>query len=515
MTIIKRIGEIWQERSGALLPAFSTDAVAYDQSIGWLLFGEAAGLTGIVGSLTDNDSADLSVAVSVVTTPIPNPLVAAAAGTNETVAVAGTAANGLIYDGSTWALSNPGIATVAVASGLIGGSAGFTYISTGVGVVRLEGSGTYNSLPSLVPFGNFVSIAHGGGVWIVIDDAGIANRSTDGTNYALAGGYPGFTGGPATHNTVDGAFFVAENSGSLYRSTDGLSWSTLVAPYTHNPSAIHAQGQYVFISLVNGDLWRYDTVATTFLQVTSFWSGLDTFASGKIGGEDGVFALSGGATAIQTIEQRYVNAETGEDTPVVPPGVPDGEDHGDQAVSRLMQRLRDQTGEELEALTRAYTDQTQELEGAAIALIDAVSLEGAEGVQLDGLGDILGREREGATDDRYRNLLKAQIRINLSRGTIEDIISAVRLVIGIEKQIEIKEGTYADFDLTVDEQLDPDVGPDAADVVYAAKPAGVHGTFTYWETDPLFRFDTSGGGFDDGYFGTSLRNSGGRESEIL
>jgi len=175
---------------------------------------------------------------------------------------------------------------------------------------------------------------------------------------------------------------------------------------------------------------------------------------------------------------------------------------------------------DLELLARSYVDELQALDAAATALLTDTSLDAAVGVQLDGLGQIIGLERNGLDDDRYRALLRAQIRVNTAGGTIPQLNEIIRLVTGTtaaNAAFTLVESFPADFKIDFVPILDVGVGAIAADAMYQAKAAGVHGVFEYYETAPVFAFDGAGGSrFDGGwYIKTAIRNRGARESEVL
>jgi hypothetical protein len=176
---------------------------------------------------------------------------------------------------------------------------------------------------------------------------------------------------------------------------------------------------------------------------------------------------------------------------------------------------------DLELLARSYADQVQELNDAATDLLVKVSLDAATGVQLDGLGDIIGLDRQGLGDEAYRSALKGWIRVNTSGGTVEQLNEVIRLVTSstaADKAFSLVEYFPAGFLIVYTEALDADVGYLAAEAMYQAKAAGVYGIFEFHATEPVFAFDGANGGskFDGGhYFKTAIRNRAGRESEIL
>jgi hypothetical protein len=175
---------------------------------------------------------------------------------------------------------------------------------------------------------------------------------------------------------------------------------------------------------------------------------------------------------------------------------------------------------DFELLIRSYLGEVQALDTAATELLVLVSIDGATGVQLDGLGQIIGAERQGLDDDDYRMLLRAQIQVNKSGGTIPQLIEIIRLASNTtleQAAVELTESFPADFVVKITVALDPGTGDIAAQTMYEAKAAGVHGVLHYFDTEPVFAFDGDGGSkFDGGYYlKTAVRNRGARESELL
>lgn len=175
---------------------------------------------------------------------------------------------------------------------------------------------------------------------------------------------------------------------------------------------------------------------------------------------------------------------------------------------------------DIELLVTAYVDQIQELNDAATELLAKVSLDEATGFQLDRLGEIIGLERQGLDDDAYRSALRGWIQVNTSGGTIEQLNEIVRLVTNTPYAafvFELVEYFPAGFKVDFTQVLPTGIGPMAAEAVYQGKAAGIHGVFEYFETEPVFAFDSFGGSkFDGGYYlKTAIRNRGARESEIL
>jgi hypothetical protein len=81
----------------------------------------------------------------------------------------------------------------------------------------------------------------------------------------------------------------------------------------------------------------------------------------------------------------------------------------------------------LQKLIRSLCTQNQSIQTQLNMLQFERTLKKATGVQLDGLGQILGLARiDGQSDDSYREALEFQIFINSSSGTPEQSISALK-----------------------------------------------------------------------------------------
>lgn len=160
-----------------------------------------------------------------------------------------------------------------------------------------------------------------------------------------------------------------------------------------------------------------------------------------------------------------------------------------------------------ETLIEAFAAQIQDLETVWLELLNATRLDQAVGVQLDRIGVVVGIARGNADDDRYRDLIAAQISTNLASGTIEELLVIVGLIVGPTVELALTEYFPAGFEIeAVDEILPAGQGAAVALLVKSAKAAAVKGLFRWYETDPLFRLDGAGGAvFDGGYFfSTSL-----------
>lgn len=80
------------------------------------------------------------------------------------------------------------------------------------------------------------------------------------------------------------------------------------------------------------------------------------------------------------------------------------------------------------AIMNAIASELQELSDAIYDVMTEIDVNSAVGAQLDLLGKIYGRSRDGYGDEAYRSLLKMQIGINVSNGTINPMIAIIKSV---------------------------------------------------------------------------------------
>ncbi len=97
-----------------------------------------------------------------------------------------------------------------------------------------------------------------------------------------------------------------------------------------------------------------------------------------------------------------------------------------EAIDNLVGQFKDTP--QLEGLVASFVDQIQDTEDAQFQILVTLDLDTQVGAQLDGIGDILVTPRAGLGDDDYRTRLRVQIRIILSDGTVEDILSVLSIV---------------------------------------------------------------------------------------
>lgn len=166
-----------------------------------------------------------------------------------------------------------------------------------------------------------------------------------------------------------------------------------------------------------------------------------------------------------------------------------------EAVGNLIDQFKGQPN--VEAFIEAWAQQSQEIETAAFGLLTGTTLATAVGVQLDGLGELVGVEREGRSDPDYRLRISAQILFNNSSGTIEDLLQ-LAVALGATT-LALTEVPPAKIELVAGLPLAN--GAEVARLMGLGKPAGVGMWFTWYEDATPFFLDTAGQGLDQGELG--------------
>jgi len=109
-------------------------------------------------------------------------------------------------------------------------------------------------------------------------------------------------------------------------------------------------------------------------------------------------------------------------------------DYVARALSRLPSMYRSTDPAHLTNTEKAITAllaPANDLAAAMLAVLTQRNVDTAVGVQLDVIGVIVGRARDGVSDDEiYRRYVRAQISANKSNGSVNDVQKVARLVIG-------------------------------------------------------------------------------------
>ena len=113
-------------------------------------------------------------------------------------------------------------------------------------------------------------------------------------------------------------------------------------------------------------------------------------------------------------------------------------DHTDAAYARLAAEFKGDDKPLIQGLLYSFVLQHQGMEDALKQMLEDRTIDTAVGMQLDGIGFIVGEDRQGRTDDVYRIALKARIGRNTSEGTPEDILNVFNLLSGSTKTMLIE-----------------------------------------------------------------------------
>lgn len=83
----------------------------------------------------------------------------------------------------------------------------------------------------------------------------------------------------------------------------------------------------------------------------------------------------------------------------------------------------------IESLVRVFCDELQELENAIVDVMYELELDNVSGSSLDVIAKLVGApERQSMTDAEMRIEIDLQIAINSSKGTIDDVVKAIKRI---------------------------------------------------------------------------------------
>ena len=171
-----------------------------------------------------------------------------------------------------------------------------------------------------------------------------------------------------------------------------------------------------------------------------------------------------------------------------------------EATNLLPSQFIDQPN--IAALWRGLAYPIQDYEDTLFWLQTAYSLDNADGVQLDYVGQILNQPRLGGpypvgeSDSDYRVKLRAAVLRNRSNGSTPDLIAVVKALLnGNAVKVQIIDTPPAAFVLLVQVTTPLTSGEQTALIEFceSARSAGVGIAGLAWYADPTFAFD----GFPD------------------
>lgn len=125
--------------------------------------------------------------------------------------------------------------------------------------------------------------------------------------------------------------------------------------------------------------------------------------------------------------------------------------HESEAKGLLIQQYKRKP--RIEAVLGAVAKQVQKVEDAFWDLYFKRRLENAEGKQVDGIGSIVGEERNDRNDVDYKVAIRVRALINRSNGRVNEIIKLVRTALGdggeaVVVQV-IEEGTHIEVHIHI------------------------------------------------------------------
>lgn len=165
------------------------------------------------------------------------------------------------------------------------------------------------------------------------------------------------------------------------------------------------------------------------------------------------------------------------------------EDHAEEAEALLPHQFKD--ADNLKAILGALTAQVQAAENMIFNLWQSRWLDNAAGAQLDGLGAIVGVDREGLEDDAYRIMIRVQILVNASSGTFDQIL-AIFEHLDPDNTYVIEEMFPAGFQISALLPFDAPVSEARMGRLLGdAKAAGVEAQLVYQTQENAFRFSST------------------------
>jgi hypothetical protein len=177
--------------------------------------------------------------------------------------------------------------------------------------------------------------------------------------------------------------------------------------------------------------------------------------------------------------------------------------HVAEALDNLVQQFKGSGN--LALFITSWVNEVQELEGMWFDLLENRWIATAVGAQLDGLGSIVGEDRQGRSDAEYRVAIIARVGINVGSGTPEQIIAYVTTVTD-GANVELTEFFPASLTVRAVTALTAAEATLIGNLLKEIKSAGVRIDFIYGISpeSELKKFDTVGQGFDQGKFAGAI-----------
>ncbi len=194
--------------------------------------------------------------------------------------------------------------------------------------------------------------------------------------------------------------------------------------------------------------------------------------------------------------------------------------HIDEANALLPEQFKN--SENLKAFIATMINRVQEADNMLFDLWQSRWIDNATGVQLDGLGAIIGVARDGYDDATYKIRIRARIQSNVSNGTADDVLRVAALLASSTGVSLAYQDLYpAGFQIILSGgTMTADIIQQVSIGVKAARPAGVSywllyslspkaNTFTFGVSTSVQEADTDKG------FGPEDQSAGGHLAGVL
>ena len=145
--------------------------------------------------------------------------------------------------------------------------------------------------------------------------------------------------------------------------------------------------------------------------------------------------------------------------------------HAEEAKHHLLWQFHGRP--RIEAVVDAFGAQVQLAETVVWQLYTERGVDTAVGVQLDGLGALVGEPRVGRSDAAYRQAVRTKILVNRSNGKQDELYAIVTSALGGTPSMRIQEHQPATFLFYLDSSLGAMTGPELARLLRLAKPLSV------------------------------------------
>lgn len=166
--------------------------------------------------------------------------------------------------------------------------------------------------------------------------------------------------------------------------------------------------------------------------------------------------------------------------------------HAEDARKRLLFQYADK--EKFKSMLDAYFgNQIQDLEDAMWTLFGRLDLGTVSGIQLDGIGAIVGEPRQGKGDAEYLVYITARIGVNTSEGDIETVLDIWEIITQC-CTVQLIEVFPASIMLYMTDPLSSDAfAVIVLDLLQGVVGAGIKVDFIeVYDPDEAFGFDSSG-----------------------